>query len=356
MRLSRHARATEGGMYLPGVCAWWGARPRRLARGGAAWSSAGMGARILVIGAGGGFGGAVAREFAARGEAVRCLLRNPSRLPALDGLEPFAADAQDRSALSRAAEGVEVVVHATSYPYPQWDPWMREATAKIVATCREAGALLVFPGNVYGFGPQTDRALAEDAPQEPTTRKGRLRAELEFMVQRACDDGRMRALVVRSGDFFGPGLRNGLVERVFGRAAAGRTMRLPGRLSAPHQWAYLPDLARLVADLVALGGALAPHQVVHFAGHVFIRQSDFLAQVAEAAGHPGLAARTIPWWALRLAALADPIARELLELDYLFDEAVILDDAERRRLLPGFRQAPLAEAIAATLASWRGGS
>ena len=307
-----------------------------------------------MLGAGGGFGGAVAREFAARGDAVRCLLRDPSRLPALEGLEPFAGDAQDRSALVRAADGVEVIVHAVSYPFPQWDPWMREATAKIVATCREAGALLVFPGNVFGFGAQTDRALAEDAPQEATTRKGRLRAELEFMIQRACDDGRMRALVVRSGDLFGPGLRGGLAERVFGRAAAGRSMRLPGRLSAPHQWAYLPDLARLVVDLVALGGALAPFQPVHFAGHVFIRQSDFLAQVAAAAGHPGLAARTIPWWALRLAALVDPMAREMLGLDYLFDEAVILDDPERRRLLPGFRQVPLPEAIAATLAGWRG--
>ncbi len=107
-------------------------------------------------------------------------------------------------------------------------------------------------------------------------------------------------------------------------------------------------------DLVALRDQLAPFQVVHSAGHVFIRQSDFLAQVAAAAGHPGLAARTIPWWWLRLVALADPMARELLELDYLFDEAVILDDPERRRLLPGFRQAPLAEAIAATLAAWRG--
>jgi hypothetical protein len=35
---------------------------------------------------------------------------------------------------------------------------------------------------------------------------------------------------------------------------------------------------------------------------------------------------------------------------------VILDDPERRRLLPGFRQAPLPEAIATTLASWRGQS
>ena len=312
-----------------------------------------MGARILVLGAGGGFGGAVAREFAARGEAVRCLLREPARLSAREGLETVAGDAQDRTALARAAEGVEVVVHAISYPFPQWDPWMREATAKIIATCREAGALLVFPGNVLGLGAQTDRALAEDAPQEPATRKGRLRAELEFMIQRACDDGRMRALVVRSGDFFGPGMRNGLVERVFGRAAAGRPMRVPGRLSAPHQWAFLPDAARLAADLAGLGGALAPFQVVHFAGHVFVRQSDFLAQVAAAAGHPGLPARPIPWWALRLAALVDPMARELLELDYLFDEAVILDDPERRRLLPGFRQTPLPEALEATLAQWR---
>jgi nucleoside-diphosphate-sugar epimerase len=308
---------------------------------------------VLVVGAAGGFGSAVASAFAERGHRVRGLVRAPAEGAASAGIEIIAGDAQDRSTLARAAEGAAVVVHAVNYPYPNWDPAMREVTAKIIAAARDVGALLVFPGNVYGFGPQTGRALAEDAAQDATTRKGRLRAELEFMIARACDDGRMRGLVVRAGDFFGPSVRNGLVDRIFARAAAGKPIEVLGRMSMPHQWAYMPDLARLTVDLVAREAALSPFEIVHFAGHVVTRQMDFLHEVALAAGRPELRVRTLPWWMIRLAAFVDPVARELLELDYLFDDAVILDDPARRRLVPEFQNTPLATAIAATLGSYR---
>jgi hypothetical protein len=44
----------------------------------------------------------------------------------------------------------------------------------------------------------------------------------------------------------------------------------------------------------------------------------------------------------------------MLEFDYLFEDAVILDDPARRRLLPGFQTTDLQVAIAATLADYRG--
>lgn len=309
--------------------------------------------QMLVSGASGGFGRAIAHEFAARGWALRCLARRrpaPGVLP--DGAEVVEADAQDRVALGRAASGCAAVVHAVNYPYPQWDPAMREATAKAIAVCRDSGALLLFPGNVYGFGRRTGRALAEDTPQDATTRKGRLRAEIEFMIRRACDDGGMRALVLRASDFFGPGLRNGLVDRLFGRAASGKSMVWPGRMSVPHQWAYLPDLARLAGELLAIRDRLAPFQIVHFAGHVCVRQADFLAAIAQAAGRPDLPTRVPPKWLLRLAAPFDPLLAEFLELDYLFDDAVILDDPVRRRLVPGLQTTSLAVAVEATLAGY----
>ncbi|MBL8567995.1 MAG: SDR family NAD(P)-dependent oxidoreductase [Phreatobacter sp.] len=311
---------------------------------------------VLVLGAGGGFGGAIAAELARAGIPVRAFVRRAEQAAALadsPGVEIVEGDAQDRSRLAQCAEGVATIVHAINYPYPQWDPAMREVSAKIIATARDAGARLVFPGNVYGFSPEAGRALPEDAPQEPATRKGRLRAEIEFMIQRGTDDGRMAALIVRSGDFYGPTVRNGLVDRVFGRAAQGRAIQALGRLTMPHQWAYVPDVARLAVALLRVPQRLRPFEVVHVAGHVVMRQLDFLREVAAAAGRPNLPIRTMPWWLVRLGALIDPMARELLELAYLFDEAIILDDPNRRRLLPEFQPTPLATAIAVTLGSYR---
>ncbi len=312
-----------------------------------------MSPNVLIVGAGGGFGAALAAELVQSGWRVRGLVRTSKHTALPAGVELVIGDAQDRSTLTRCAEGVGAVVHAVNYPYAQWDPAMREVSAKIIAATREVGARLVFPGNVYGFGPQIGRAIAEDAPQEPTTRKGRLRAEIEFMIQRATDDGRMRALIMRAGDFFGPTVRNGLVDRIFGRAAIGKSMQTLGRLSMPHQWAYVPDLARLTAELLLAEDRLKPFEIVHFAGHVVTRQIDFLREVAAAAGRPELAVRTTPWWLVRFAALFDHTVGELVELAYLFDDAVILDDPARRRLAPSFQGTPLPTAIAATLGSYR---
>lgn len=159
--------------------------------------------------------------------------------------------------------------------------------------------------------------------------------------------------MLRAGDFFGPTVRNGLVDRIFGRAAHGRPIEALGRLDVPHQWAYVPDLARLAADLIEIADRLAPFDVVHFAGRVARRQRDFLELVAHAAGHPDLAVRTVPWWLVRLMGLYDAQLRELMELRYLFDDAVTLDDPRRRELLPDFVPTPLETAVRETVAGYR---
>jgi nucleoside-diphosphate-sugar epimerase len=310
----------------------------------------------VVIGGTGGFGFGVAQELRQGGHRVRALVRREgpavARLAA-NGIEIQLGDAQDRSHLAVAVADAAIVVHAINYPYQQWEPALREVSAKIIAATREVGARLVFPGNVYGFGAETSRAIPEGTAQEATTRKGRLRAELEFMIERATDDGRMRALIVRAGDYFGPSVRNGLVDRIFGHAIAGRAIAVLGDPRAAHQWSYLPDVARLATQLLALGDALQPFEVVHHAGHVATRQEDFLRAAALAAGGAKVAIRALPWWQIRLASWVEPQLRELLELRYLFDGAVILDDPRRRQLLPDFAPTPLEAAIAATLDSYR---
>ena len=41
-------------------------------------------------------------------------------------------------------------------------------------------ARLIFPGTLYNFGaPAPPKLLREDTPQQPSTRKGRIRVEME---------------------------------------------------------------------------------------------------------------------------------------------------------------------------------
>ena len=309
----------------------------------------------LVLGATGAFGGAMLAELAARGYRVRALARDPARLqPRLKSLGPIqviAGDATEAPSVAAAARGATVIVHGVNYPYDQWIPHMRRVTDAVIGAAESEGATILFPGNVYGFGPSIGRPFVESDPFRPNTRKGKLRVELEELLAAAASRGRARVLIVRAGDYFGPTARNGLVDPIFGNAARHKPMRMLGDLDIPHQWAFVPDFARFSADLLAISERLRPFELVHFKGDI-VKPGRDIGRLA-AAGAPDLALRGTPWWLLRLAGLFNGVARELMEMRYLFDTSVIIDDPRRRELLPDFKPTPLKEAVAETVASYR---
>ena len=136
---------------------------------------------VLVLGARGRLGGAVAQAFAAAGWRVLAQRRVGGTAPlAVAGIEWVLADAADTATLQRAAAGARVVVHAMNPAYTA-AAWRAEAPRLMQAATELAAALgahLLFPGNVYNFGAGMPAVLAPDTPQRPTTGKGRIRVDL----------------------------------------------------------------------------------------------------------------------------------------------------------------------------------
>ena len=334
----------------------------------------------LVLGGTGSFGGAMARELSQRGRPVRLLARNPARaeaaLAGLSGIDVQPGDVLDATQVKAAASGCDLIVHGVNYPYDKWVPYMHTATLNVIAAARAAGASVVFPGNIYGYGIQASAPLTEDAPMQPNSRKGRFRVRLEETLEAATREPApepepgpappagaeaaeevpplppIRVLIVRGGDYFGPTVGNELQDWVFARAKQGKAQTVFGRLDAGHEYLYVPDLARAAVDLLALGDRLAPFEVVNVPGYVADSQRAFCAAVAAAAGHPGLVAKAMPWWMVRLFGLFNGPARELLEMRYLFENPVRLDGSKLQRLLPDFEPTPLEAAIRETLARY----
>jgi nucleoside-diphosphate-sugar epimerase len=204
----------------------------------------------LVLGATGGAGGAVARRMIRSGWHVRALTRSPSA--AIDpACERIVGDALDPVAVSGAAEGVDVIVHAVNPPgYRDWSKLVLPMIDNSIAAAQAAGARILLPGTVYNYGPDSFPLINEDAPQRPLTRKGRIRVELERRLQAAADRGDAKVLIVRAGDYFGPGAANNWFSQ--GLITPGRrpkVVRQPGKLGIGHQWAYLPDVAETMVRL-----------------------------------------------------------------------------------------------------------
>jgi nucleoside-diphosphate-sugar epimerase len=314
---------------------------------------------VLVLGARGRLGGAVAQAFAAAGWRVLAQRRAGGKVPAaVAGIEWVEAEVGETAPLVRAAAGARVVVHAMNPAYTA-AAWRTEAPGLMqgaVDVAAALNALLLFPGNVYNFGADMPAALTPDTPQRPGTEKGRIRVDLEQQLAQATRAQGLQAVVIRAGDFFGAGAGSWLDQVIVKKLPQGR-VTWPGTLDAPHAWAYLPDLARAFVRVAETAPATAGgrFECLHFAGHT-VTGRDWLAALTDVAWEQGwlpvdgaLRTGTLPWGMMRLLSVFMPTMASLLEMRYLWDAPHALNGAALAQRIGGEPHTPFADAVRAAI-------
>jgi nucleoside-diphosphate-sugar epimerase len=308
----------------------------------------------LVIGVTGSFGGHAAQAMLKRGWTIRALARDPRAAAQKAGvrtpIEWVKGDAMNPADVLAAAQGVQVIVHAANPPgYRNWRGLALPMLRATIAAAAAVGARIVLPGNVYNFAPSAGAQIAEDAPQAPVTRKGKIRVEMETSLRIASVNG-AKVLIVRAGDFFGPAApastlgwlinrRGGRVTSVY---AAG-----PGEVG--HAFAYMPDLGETTARLLDREAELADFEVFHFKGQWLDRADELAAAVRRVTGQPKLPVRPFPYWMVTALSPFNETFRELLEMRYLQQKPIGLDNAKLVAFLGSEPHTPLDAAIRATL-------
>jgi nucleoside-diphosphate-sugar epimerase len=169
----------------------------------------------------------------------------------------------------------------------------------------------------------------------------------------AHDAGRVEVAIGRASDYFGPrgGAQSNLGDRVFPPALAGRTATVLGDPDQPHTYTYVPDIGE---GLAVLGEHPdAPGQVWHLPDDPDTRTTRQLVDlVYRQAGRPRGRLRRLPPVVLRALGLVDPTMRELVEMQYQFEEPFVVDSSRIAGKL-GVRATPLEQALADTLRSYR---
>ncbi len=308
----------------------------------------------LIIGVTGSLGREVAAALLRGGWSVRGLARRPQegrRPPGFPSLDWIPGDAMAAADVMAAAKDAQVILHAVNPPgYHTWSGLVLPMLDNTIAAAKASGARIVFPGTVYNFGPDAFPVVTERSPQNPMTRKGRIRVEMERRLEAAAGQG-VRSLVVRAGDFFGPSTGgNSWFSAAFvkpGRAV--RSVTYPGPHDVGHAWAYLPDLAETIARLLERSEGLAGFDVFHFSGHWFSRGVEIAEAVCRAVGDEHLPIRRFPWWAVRIASPFVETFREMLEMRYLWRKPLRLDNAKLTAFLGAEPHTPIDAAIRATL-------
>jgi nucleoside-diphosphate-sugar epimerase len=303
-----------------------------------------MSGRVIVLGAAGRLGRAAAEAFCDAGWTVASLVRASAAPRVAPGTEIIEIDARDADAVVEAARGADVILHALNPPYTEWPKLARPYADAAIAAARASGATLLFPGNVYNYGPPMPPVIDETAPMQPRSRKGRLRVEIEQRMQDAAD---VRTIILRAGDFFGGAGLGSWFDRVIVKNVAQGRLTYPGALDVVHEWAYLPDLAAALVRLAEVRATLARFETFGFPGHA-VTGRELVAAIARARGR-GMQISTMPWFGLRLLSPVVPIFRELTEMAYLWNEPHRIDGKKLAAATGKVPRTPFDAAVAAAL-------
>ena len=279
--------------------------------------------RVIVIGASGTMGLASVHMLVRAGHEVRAFVRSSAtffRRCAERRLEVVEGDILDRASVAEAMEDADAAIHCVDFPPPQlslsWDA-LRHALEGLGPRGQ-----FVYPGNNWVYGPPQTERIGPEHPKYSPARLGALRADLEKAV--TAEGG----TVVHLPEVYGPGVRRGVLNRIFQRALAGKAVLYPGDLDRPHEFLYVGDAAR--ALIAPLGRPQARGMDFTAPGYASITPRDFISLVFKAAGQPPRI-RSLPIGLMRFLLLLQPHGRERRELSYLYECSTLLDGTLIRR-------------------------
>jgi nucleoside-diphosphate-sugar epimerase len=302
-----------------------------------------MTGRIVVLGAAGRLGYAAAEAFRDAGWSVKGLVR-PGRTGALPK-RVEAVEAVTRDEAVEAARGCDLVLNAFNPLITKWQQNAMSLAYGAIAAAENNGATLMFPGSVWNYGRHMPALIDEGTPMQPTTRKGRMRVEIEQRIWEACERG-MRAVILRAGDFFGTG-RGSWFDLVIIKDIARQRLTYPGPLDVVHPWAYLPDLAATMVRLAERRASFSPLETFGFPGHA-VTGSQFVAAI-ETAMNSTFNVRPMSWWTIKSFGQLLALGRELAELEYLWRVPHRISGQKLKAAIGDIPHTPLPDAIAASL-------
>lgn len=300
------------------------------------------GRRIAILGAGGGLGRNVVDAARAAGHHVVALVRDPARAQLPSDVEVALGDATVIRDLERAMAGADATMFCVNPPFASWLTTFPPLLTAAIAAARSTGSRLIFPANVWIYGPGVPGELVDEvrAPS-PTSQRGRLRAELEHTLRTA---GVPHALV-RLPEFYGPSVTT-LTARIIRAAMAGDRAYWPGPLDLPIELSFMPDAARALVEV-----GVAPDvdgEVFHLPG-VRTTAREFAARCYAAFDRPPRV-RGVGGALLRLAGLFDATVRGAADIGHLWTAPILLDGGAYQARFGAVPVTPLDEALPPTIA------
>lgn len=292
-----------------------------------------------ILGAGGTIGIELAKALKTFTNRIRLVSRNPKKVNETDEL--MAADLLNTDEVRKAVDGSEIVYVAVGFAYSTkvWQACWPKFIADVISACREFGAKLVFFDNMYMYDPKYLGQMTEETPINPPSKKGKVRAEVARMIMDEVKAGRLTALIARSADFYGPGIKSSSMmnETIIKPLRIGGKANLLGSVNSRHSYTFTPDAGKATA---LLGNTTdAYNQVWHLptASGPFSGAEWTWLISSELGVKPRYqkVSRYMVW----ILGFITPIMKEILEMMYQYQKDYIFDSSKFEKRF-GMRATP----------------
>lgn len=282
-------------------------------------------AQFTVVGATGGLGANVVAAALSEGHDVVALLRDPARARLDPRVRVVQGDATDEGAVARATERSTVVFHCANPPFSgDWIDGQRRMISAALGAAKKCDARLVFPGNVWTYGPRPpgDR-VDDDAPYSPSSKKGSARADIETQIRTSG----AKWSIFRIAEFYGPHVTT-LLGPPLRALARGRTGVWFGPADVEVQLAFMPDIGRLF--IAAAADPRTENRRLNVPPGDVITPRSFFALARKLAGAGRV--QFVPAAVVRLAAPFDARARAFADILHLWTAPTVMADGAWRSL------------------------
>jgi nucleoside-diphosphate-sugar epimerase len=303
---------------------------------------------VALFGGSGTVGQALAPLFAPLPFRVvgRSLSQLQSAFAAYPGADLAVWDQANPETAVAALQGIQTLVYLVGVPYTDFRLHPVLFDQVLTAAIKAGVQRCVLVGTVYPFGLAPTSLVREDHPRNPHTFKGQMRKQQEDVLLAADAAGRIRGTILRLPDFYGPKIPRSYLSSLFQAAAQRKTAQLIGPLNTPHEYVYIPDVAKTLLRLIDEDGAYG--HTWHLAGAGRITLSEVIKLIESLSGRH-LRKFVAGKRTLQLLGTFNPLLREVAEMHYLFTQPLFLDDSALSHLLGPLNKTPYPEGVRASL-------
>ena len=297
-----------------------------------------------ILGAGGAIGRELAKELTNYTIRIRLVGRNPKKVNEKDEL--FQADLTDSKLVDSAVRGSEVVylVAGLQYKIKVWRKEWPKIVQNVINACEHYNARLVFFDNIYMYDRNSLSDITEQNPVMPSSKKGRVRAQIADMIMQEVKAGKLTALIARAADFYGPGINtSALTEMVFKNFQKGKKANWLGNPDKVHSFTYTPDAAKATALLGNTADAY--NQVWHLPTDAQRITGKEWVQLFAKNMNAAPKYMAVPAGMVKFMGLFNPFMKEIGEMMYQYDRDYFFDSTKFNRRFPDFRTTPYAEGV-----------